>query len=77
MNIPSMSQEMLRYFMQLNDAEQQSVLQMLKTFLSSRKDEIRPVSLDAYNKELEQADAEIEAGEYITHEEVMKRYFQK
>ena len=29
----SMSREMLRYFMQLTDAERKSVLEMLKTFL--------------------------------------------
>ena len=68
-------QEMMRYFMQLNEAEQKSVLQMIKTFLNSRKKNSKPATLEEYNKELEQNDAEIEAGEYISHEEVMKRYF--
>ena len=77
MATPSLSREMLRYFTQLNAAEQKSVLQMIKTFLSSRKDEIKPVSLEEYNRELEEADAEIEAGNYVPHEEVMKRYLKK
>jgi hypothetical protein len=71
------SQEMLNYFMQLNDAEKKSVLQMIKTFLSSRKGEPNPQSLKEYNAELEKADAEIEAGDYIPHEEVMKRYLKQ
>ena len=77
MATPSLSREMLRYFTQLNAAEQKSVLQMIKTFLSSRKDEFKPVSLEEYNRELEEADAEIETGNYVPHEEVMKRYSKK
>lgn len=77
MATPSISQEMLNYFMQLNDAERKSVLEMIKTFLSSRRSELRPQSLEEYNQELEQADAEIEAGDFVSHEEVMKRYLKK
>jgi predicted transcriptional regulator len=77
MATPSLSREMLRYFTQLNAAEQKSVLQMIKTFLSSRKDDLKPVSLEEYNRELEEADAEIEAGNFVPHEEVMKRYLKK
>lgn len=74
MATPSISKEMLNYFMQLNDAERKSVLEMVKTFLGSRKNEINQQTLEEYNHELEQADAEIEAGDYVSHEEVMKRY---
>ncbi len=74
MATPSISQEMLNYFVQLNDAERKSVLEMVKTFLGSRKNEINQQTLEEYNHELEQADAEIEAGDYVSHEEVMKRY---
>ncbi|MBK8520292.1 MAG: hypothetical protein WAT20_13330 [Ferruginibacter sp.] len=34
------------------------------------------ISMEQYNKELEQADAEIEAGDFILHEDVVK-YFSK
>lgn len=74
MATPSISKEMLSYFMQLNDAERKPVLEMVKTFIGSRKNEMKHQTLEEYNQELEQADAEIEAGDYITHEEVMKRY---
>ncbi len=77
MATPSLSKEMLRYFTQLNAAEQKSVLQMIKTFLGTRRDDFKPMSLAEYNRELEEADAEIEAGDYVPHEEVMKRYLNK
>ncbi len=77
MATPSISQEMLNYFMQLNDAERKSVLELIKTFLRSRKSEFTPQSLEDYNQELEQADEEIEAGDYMSHEEVMKRYLKQ
>lgn len=77
MATPSISQEMLNYFMQLNDAERKSVLEMIKTFLISRGGELHAQSPEEYNNELEQADAEIEAGDFVTHEEVMKRYLKK
>ncbi len=34
------------------------------------------ISIEQYNKELEQADAEIEAGDFVLHEDVVK-YFSK
>lgn len=30
------------------------------------------ISIEQYNKELEEADAEIEKGEFLTHEETLK-----
>lgn len=66
-------QEMLRYFSQLNSEEQQSVLGLIKTFIGSRKN-FEPQSIEEYNKELEDANAEIEAGRYIEHEEVKKMF---
>ena len=60
MATPSISQEMLNYFMQLNDAEKKSVLEMLKTFLNSRKNIVQ--TLEEYKDELEEGDKEIEKG---------------
>lgn len=71
------SQEMLTYFKQLNDTEKQSVLNLLKTFITNRQEHPSPQSLQDYNEELELADAEIEAGDYVSHEEVMRRYLTK
>ncbi len=71
------SQEMLQYFMQLNEAEKKSVLELVKTFLINRPNEMQPQDIEDYNKELDEADADIEAGEFILHEDVTKRYGKK
>jgi hypothetical protein len=67
-----LSKEMLRYFTQLNDAEQKSVLQMIKTFLSSRTDNFTPQTLEEYNRQLEEADQRIEAGHFVNQEDLEK-----
>lgn len=63
--------------MQLNDAEKNSVLELVKTFLNNRPNEMQPQTPEAYNKDLEDADAEIEAGEFMLHEDVIKLYAKK
>jgi predicted transcriptional regulator len=69
----TLSEEMLEYFDRLTDAEQRSVLQLIKTFAGG-EDEFKPQTIEEYNRELEEADAEIEAGNFVPHEEVMKKY---
>ncbi len=69
--------EMLSYFTQLNDTEKQSVVDLLKTFTKRKKENLTPQTLKDYNEELEQADAEINAGNYVTHEDVMKQFLAK
>jgi len=43
---------MHNYFTQLNDSEKKSVVQMLKTFLKSKKQNPGRISIEQYNKEL-------------------------
>jgi len=68
----ALDQEMYNYFMQLNEAEKKSVIQMLKTFLKGRSEKSERVTIEQYNSELEEAEAEFERGEYTTHEELRK-----
>jgi len=70
----TLSAEMLEYFDRLSDAEQRSVLQLVKTFVDE-KDDIEPISIEEYNKELDEAMERVNTGHYITHEEVMEKYF--
>lgn len=74
MESASVKNELLQYFFKLSKAEQHSVLDMIKTFASNRNTEFKPVTDDEYNRELEEADLEIEAGDFITHEEVKKHF---
>lgn len=76
MNSSSISKEMLDNFTQLNEEEKISVLELVNTFLKSRKDDLKPQSLEEYNRELDRANDEIEAGDYIGHENLMTRLFQ-
>ena len=52
--------------------EDVSLVKLLKSMLHyGLKNEGR-ISLDEYNRELEEADAEIEKGEFLTHQEASK-----
>ncbi len=72
METTTLDQKMYNYFIQLNEAEKKSVVQMIKTFLQSRKVTPERMSIEQYNKEIEESEAEIEKGESYTHEEVVK-----
>jgi hypothetical protein len=71
MSAKTIEKEMHDYFMQLNDAEKKSVVQMIKTFLRGRKSE-ETINIEEYNKEIDDAVARVEAGEFYTQEEVEK-----
>lgn len=69
----ALEQEWQRYFVQLNDMERKSVLLMLKAFLQRRNEETDRISIEQYNKEIDEALAEAAAGNYITQDEMEKR----
>ncbi len=69
----ALEQELLQYILQLDDAEKKSVLQMLKTFVKGREAKASRVSIEEYNQELKEAEAEFEKGEYTPHEEFVKK----
>lgn len=72
--MPQTTDQQLEYYLaQLNEAEKKSLLQMLQTFLTGRKETTERISIDQYNKEIDEAEAEYERGEYITHEEMVKQ----
>jgi hypothetical protein len=65
-------QQMVEYFMQLNIAEKKSVVQLIKTFLKARNDSPGRISIEQYNRELDEAERQIEAGNFITQEDLEK-----
>lgn len=69
----ALEQELIQYILQLDDAEKKSVLQMLKTFVKGRKGKASRISIDEYNQEIQEAEGEYEKGEYIPHEEFVKK----
>lgn len=69
----ALDQEMYNYFTRLDDAEKKSVILMLKTFLRGRNEGQELMSMEKYNQELDDAEAEFERGEYLSHEEALKQ----
>lgn len=67
-----LDKEMFSYFTLLNEAEKKSVVQMLKTFLKGRQEIRGRISIEQYNKEIDEVMEEIKKGEVYTHEEVVK-----
>ena len=76
MSTPAITQEMLSYFNRLDESEQKTFLQMLKTFFQNRDEDEFSQSVEDYTKELEEASREIESGNFVMHEDVLK-YFNK
>ncbi|AXY73866.1 hypothetical protein D3H65_07675 [Paraflavitalea soli] len=68
----TLEQELYKYIIQLDDAEKKSVLQMLKTFLKGREKKVAGTNIEQYNKEIDEAIARVEAGEFYSQEEVDK-----
>ncbi|WP_162915778.1 hypothetical protein [Paraflavitalea soli] len=69
----ALEQEMNKYFMQLDEADKKSVLQLLKSFIKRKKEGSKSAStIAAYNKELDEAMERINNGEFTTLEELEK-----
>lgn len=68
----AIDREMLAYFMRLNDAEKKSVVELLKTFMKGRKDQVSHLTLEQYNKEIDEAMERVNRGEYTTLEDLEK-----
>lgn len=71
--VKTAAQQLHHYFTQLSEAEQSSVLQLLKTMASAKDRHPERISLERYNEEIEQALADIEAGRVYSQEEVEKQ----
>jgi hypothetical protein len=69
----ALEQELFQYILQLDEAEKKSVLQMLKTFVKGREEKASRISIEQYNQELQEAEAEYERGEYTSHDEFVKQ----
>jgi predicted transcriptional regulator len=67
-----LDKELSSYLKQLNEREKKSVLLMLKTFLQGRHEESGRISIEDYNREIDEAIAEAERGEVYTHQQVVE-----
>ena len=66
----SISDEMIKSFVQLNGHEQKSVLQLVKTFLNNKKISQQPQTIEEYNKEIKAALKRAKRGEVTSLEKL-------
>ena len=69
MDINSEKAHLIREIEQLDDI---SLVRVLKSMLHYGLMNAGRISIEQYDKELEEANAEIERGEFLTHEEALK-----
>ncbi len=72
MSISTIDKELLKYFTQLDETQKKSLLELIKTFLKGSKESMERVSLEQYNRELDEAMERISRGEYTTLEVLEK-----
>lgn len=51
----------------------ENLFEQLEKLLDKQIDNPKRINLEQYNKELEEAEKDIEAGNFFTHEEVLKK----
>ena len=67
-----LDKELIRYFVQLNEPQKRSLLEMMKSFLQSESKPAGYVSIEQYNRELDEAMERIGRGEFTTLEALEK-----
>ncbi len=67
----ALNREINSYIKLLSPTQKQSIIQLIKSFL---KPEIvsNRISIEQYNKEIEEAEKSISQGNFFSHEEVLK-----
>ena len=66
----SLDKQIMKYLPQLGSEEKKSILSQIKSFLKHKQVTSQRLTIEQYNKELEEAEARIDAGHFYTQEEV-------
>ena len=66
----ALERELVQYVLQLDETQKKSLLELLKTFVMAPEKKSARISIEQYNKEIDEAIARVEAGEFYTQEEV-------
>ena len=73
MSAQSFEQDFDQYWSKLSIVEKESLLAVAKNYVQLKDDnDTERLSIEEYNKEIDEAVARVEAGEFYTHEEVVK-----
>ena len=69
----AIEKELMWYVARMDDSQKKSLLDMIKVFIKPVSQDAGVVSVAEYDKELEEAEAEYERGEFITHEQLLQQ----
>lgn len=72
MPIHSADKELIKYFIQLNEPQKKSLLQLIKSFLNPSNESTEKNTIELYNTELDDAIKRINKDEFTTLEELEK-----
>lgn len=67
-----LDKELIEYFTKLDEPQKKSLLELIKSFLNTSGDALKPDTLEQYNKELDEAMQRMINGEFTTLEELEK-----
>ena len=70
MATPSLENEFYQYWSKLSIIEKQSLLTVAKNYVQLKEE--AGMDIEEYNKEIDDAVRRVDAGEYLTHEDVIK-----
>ena len=70
--VSEVDKELIRYFIHLTEPQKQSLLQLIKTFMKPGIRPIEKVTVEQYNKELDDAMTRMNKGDFTTLEELEK-----
>ena len=71
MSAQSLDNDFMKYWSMLTLVEKESLLTVAKRYVELKEDNV-PVSIEQYNKEIDEAVARVQAGDFYSHEEVKK-----
>lgn len=69
----ALDRQILEYLPMLGKEEKESLIGVIKSFLHLKENATAQISIEQYNKELQEAEAEFEKGEYISNKEMLKQ----
>ena len=72
MSISAIDKELLNYFAQLDEAQKKSLVELIRVFLRGNEEQGERITLEQYNRELDEAMQRVARGEYTTLEELEK-----
>lgn len=72
MAISTIDKELLQYFSRLNDPQKKSLLELIRTFLKVGDESRERITIEQYNRELDEAMERIRKGEFTSLGELEK-----